>query len=122
MSEVLRKELGDFNSIVCLKAVVVGLEQVMGEQGARANLILAGRIRGKTIARSLDLSNTDKPIEEWSRMLQQAVGPEGTRLCMINKVEENNGKYIAYLSETVCSAGEPQGSRGALDALLRAGP
>ena len=55
----LRKELGDFSSIVCLKALVVGLEDVMGVQGARANLILAGRIRGQTIAKSLGLSKTD---------------------------------------------------------------
>ena len=88
----------------------VGLEEVMGEQGARANLILAGRIRGKNIAKSLGLSNTDKPLDEWSTMLQKAVGSEGTRLCKIDKVEQNDEVIRVYLSETVCSAGEPQGS------------
>lgn len=48
MSEALRKELGEFNSIICLKAVVVGLEEVIGEQGARANLILASGWRERT--------------------------------------------------------------------------
>ena len=121
MSEVvLREKLGDFNSIVCLKAVVVGLEEVMGEQGARANLILAGRIRGKTIAKSLGLSNTDKPVEEWSAMLRDAVGTNGTRLCRIEKVEMDKDAIRVYLLETVCSAGEPQGSQRKLTFTLGA--
>ena len=82
----------------------------MGEQGARANLILAGRIRGKTITKELGLSNTEKPIEEWSVMVRDAIGQEGTRLCKIEKVEQNEETIRVFLSETVCSAGEPRGS------------
>jgi len=111
MSEApLRKILGDFSSIICLKALVVGLEEVMGVQGARANLVLAGRIRGKTISKSLGLSNTDKPLEEWSAMIGDAIGANGTRLCVVEKVEEEGSIIRIYLSETVCSAGEPQDS------------
>ncbi len=111
MSEdVLRKDLGDFSSIVCIKAIVVGLEDVMGVQGARANLVLAGRIRGKTIAKSLNLSNTDKSLDEWSAILGEAVGKEGTRLCKVDKVEQDGDVLRVYLSETFCSAGEESGS------------
>ncbi|TPW17539.1 MAG: putative hydrocarbon binding protein (contains V4R domain) [Halothiobacillaceae bacterium] len=111
MSDVcLRKELGDFSSIICLKALVVGLEEVMGVQGARANLILAGRIRGQTIAKNLGLSNTDKPMAVWSAMVREAIGKNGTRLCDVVKVEEEGDILRVFLSETVCSAGEAPGS------------
>jgi len=106
----IRKELGDYSSIVCLKALVVGLEDVMGVRGARANLVFAGRIRGNKIAQNLGLSNTDKPIEKWAAMLRDAVGEHGTCLCKIEKVEYEDDVYRVFMSETVCSAGEEQGS------------
>jgi hypothetical protein len=40
-------ELGDFSSIVCFKAVVVGIEDALGEKVAAIALIAAGRIRSK---------------------------------------------------------------------------
>ncbi len=111
MSEViLRKKLGNFSSIVCLKAVVVGLEDVLGLGGAHANLILAGRIRGRNLVKDLGLSNSTKPIEEWSNLIKEALGENGTRLCIVEKIEVDNNILRAYLSETVCSAGEEQGS------------
>ena len=33
---VLRKELGDFNSIVCFKAAITGMEEALGEKRVRA--------------------------------------------------------------------------------------
>ena len=108
--ENIRKDFGDFNSIVCFKSIIVGLEDVIGEQGARANLILAGRIRGRNIAKDLELSGSDKPMSEWSAMIREAIGKNGTRLCDVTKIEQDGDIIRAYLSETVCSAGEEQGS------------
>lgn len=108
--ETMRKELGDFSSIICLKALVVGLEEILGVQGARANLILAGRIRGNTIVKNLGLSNTTKPLDEWTTMIKDAIGEAGTRLCKLERVEVDGDITRVYLSETVCSAGEEAGS------------
>ncbi len=111
MSDViLRKKLGNFNSIVCLRAVVIGLESVLGESGAHANLILAGRIRGRNLVKDLGLSNSNKPLEEWSKIIKEALGENGTKLCIVEKIEVDNNILRTYLSETVCSAGEEQGS------------
>jgi hypothetical protein len=100
----IRPELGDFSSIVCFKALVVGVENALGEKAAAIALISAGRDRGKDL------------------------GKDGTRLCIINKIEEDGEVIRVYTSETICSGGEPQGSarklsytqgaiQGALEAL-----
>jgi hypothetical protein len=38
------------------------------------------------------------------------VGKEGTRLCIVEKFETDGDVYTVYARETVCSAGEKQGS------------
>jgi len=116
----MRKNLGDYSSIVCLKAMVVGLEDILGEKGAQANLVLAGRLRGKTIVKELGLSHTDKPLSEWLIAVKNAVGETGTRLCNIANVEEDGDTLRIYLNETVCSAGEEQGSSRRLTFTLGA--
>lgn len=106
----IRKDLGDFSSIVCLKAIVTGLEAVMGVQAARGNLILAGRRRGRKLVDDLNLKLTAKPLEEWSMLIGDALGKSGTRLCTIVNVEQNDDIINVDLLGTVCSAGEEQGS------------
>ncbi|MDH3326161.1 MAG: hypothetical protein OEM38_05520 [Gammaproteobacteria bacterium] len=106
----IRQGLGDFSSIVCFRSIVTGLEKVMGKDAARGNLIRAGRLRGIEIIKSLGLSNTDKPIAEWSTLVENAIGKNGTRLCTIAKIEENAGVYRVFLSDTICSANEEIGS------------
>lgn len=111
MSETdLRKGLGDFNSIICFRSIVVGLEKIMGKDAARGNLIRAGRLRGLQIVKELNIENTDKSLPEWSGLVADAVGEKGTRLCTIERIEEGDGTYHAYLSDTICSAGEEPGS------------
>lgn len=106
----LRKELGNFNSIICFRSIVTGLEKVMGTDAARGNLIRAGRFRGIEIVKSLGLSSTSAPISEWSNKVAEAIGKDGTRLCIVNKIEQNGEVYRVFLSDTICSADEPQGS------------
>jgi len=107
---IVREDLGDFCSIACLKAIIAGLEDILGEPLIRSNLILAGRMRGRNIIRDLGLSNTDKPISEWSMAISEALGKEGTRLCTVVKAEQDGDIIRVHLSETVCSAGEKPGS------------
>jgi predicted hydrocarbon binding protein len=106
----VRSELGDFNSIVCFKAVVVGIEEALGEKAAAIAMIAAGRTRGKKLATDLGLTGKAHSLEEVAQLLRAALGEEGTRLCIVDKVVEENGNYQVYCRETVCSAGEPQGS------------
>ena len=42
--------------------------------------------------------------------LDFALGENGTRLCKVDKIEGNGDTIKVYTHETVCSAGEEQGS------------
>lgn len=107
-SHQLRPVLGDFASIVCTKAIVVGVEQALGERAAHVALIAAGRARGRQLTAHLVGSNI--PLADTAAILNSAIGASGTRLCIVNKVEEDGSAIRVSLSETLCSAGEPQGS------------
>jgi predicted hydrocarbon binding protein len=110
MSELLRPQLGDFNSIVCFKAVVTGMEEALGEKATAIALTTAGRTRGKKLAESLGLSGSTESLEKVQATLSQALGKDGTKLCIIDKIVTEGDTIKVYTSETVCSAGEPQGS------------
>ncbi|MDZ4784962.1 MAG: hypothetical protein SGJ02_02685 [bacterium] len=104
-----RKELGEFSSIVCFKAVVTGAEEALGEKAAAITLISAGRNRGKHLAEQLGLKN-GMPLADIVPALQKALGKDGTRLCIVDKLEQTDESIKVYCQETICSAGEPQGS------------
>ena len=108
----LRKELGNFNSTVCTKAMVVGIEEALGEKAAAIALKAAGRKRGKDLAKELDLvgKGTTLSMEELATKLNDALGKNGTCLCIVDKVEKDEEAYRVYTRETICSAGEEEGS------------
>jgi predicted hydrocarbon binding protein len=112
----LRRELGGFNSTVCTKAMVLGIEEALGSKAAAIALIMAGRQRGKSLAKELDLEGkgVDLSLSEIAVQGTKALGKDGTRLCIIDKVEEttDNGEtaYLVYTRETICSEGEEEGS------------
>ncbi|MEA5574864.1 hydrocarbon-binding protein [Anabaena sp. UHCC 0451] len=110
MPELLRPTLGDFNSIVCFKAVIIGMEEALGEKATAIALTTAGRARGKQIAASLGLSGSVDSLDVAQAKLALAVGKDGTRLCIIDKIVRDGDTIKVYISETVCSAGELQGS------------
>ena len=110
--EHLREELGNFSSIICLKAIVTGVEEALGEKTAAIALIAAGRQRGKTLAEDLGLVNkgSELPLEDVIEKVRYTLGKDGTRLCVIDQIQQDGEAYKVYTRETVCSAGEPQGS------------
>ena len=110
MSTAQRPELGDYSSIVCFKAVITGMEDALGEKATAIALIAAGRARGKKLAQELGLAGADISLNDAAAKLSQALGKEGTRLCKIEKIVEDGDLIKAYTTETVCSAGEEQGS------------
>lgn len=110
MSAVLRQELGDFSSVVCLKAVITGMEDSLGSKTCAIALVAAGRIRGKKLAQDLGLVNSSISLDEAAQKMRQVLGKDGTRLCKIEKISQDGDVIKVYTSETVCSAGEEQGS------------
>ncbi len=105
-----RPKLGDFSSIVCLKSLIVGVEETLGSKATEVALIAAGRSRGRMLAQELKMIGTSDDLTDIAQKMAQALGTNGTRLCIIDKITQEGNVIKVYTSETVCSAGEPQGS------------
>ena len=108
----LRPELGDFSSIIFLKAILIGIEQALGDKTAAIAMISAGRSQGRNFATDLNLvgNETILSVEEIQDKINLVLGKEGNRLCLIDKIEQEGDIYKVYAKETFCSAGEAQGS------------
>ena len=109
-SNDLRKELGDFSSVVCFKAVITGVEDTLGPDGAAVVFTRAGRVRGHNLARSLGVSNSSVEPAKIAELLDGAIGKNGTCLTGVASVVKEGENYVVDCYDTVCSAGEPQGS------------
>ena len=125
----LRTELGSFSSIVCFKAIIVGVEEALGEKAAAIAMISAGRQRGKNLAEELGVvdQGDHKSLDEIQSLVSKALGKEGTRLCTVDKIVEEEKIYKVYTKETICSSDEEEGSPrrctytlGAIQGLLEA--
>ena len=109
---VLREELGDFGSILFLKSIISGMEDAIGKKTSAIAMIAAGRQQGKTSVQELGLVNKGESLslEEIQEKANHILGKEGTRLCIIDKIEQDGESYRVYAKETFCSSGEPKGS------------
>ncbi len=109
---VLRQELGDFSSVIFLKGIVIGLEESLGEKNAAIALIAAGRNQGKKLAQEVSLidNSTSWSLDEIREKINQVLGKEGSRLFIIDKLENEGEVYKVYTKETFCSSGEVEGS------------
>ena len=105
-----RPTLGQFSSIVCFKSVITGMEEALGEKATAIALIAAGRERGKNLAKELGLSGSTADMATIAAKLNEAVGANGTHLTAVDKIVQDGDLIKVYCSETVCSAGEQQGS------------
>jgi hypothetical protein len=118
LANKLRPELGDFVSIIGFRALLNGLQESVGEKTALVVAIAAGRARGKELAESFGLAGTEPELDKVTLSLQQALGPNGTKFCLIDKIESIDNGYRVYCRETIGSAGEAQGSTGTLTYTL----
>ena len=107
---MLRPTLGNFSSIICFKSAIVGMEDALGEKATAIALIAAGRRRGKNLAQELGLTIANLSLDDIASKLGFALGKDGTRLCLINRIEAEGDVIKVYTSETLCSAGEAPGS------------
>lgn len=110
MSVYTREELGDFTSVACTKAMTTGLEKALGEKATRISLTVAGKQTGKELAAELGLVGSTSSLEDAAQKIASALGPEGSRLLILDRLEESDGVIRAYTRETICSAGEEAGS------------
>lgn len=107
---MLRPTLGDFNSIICFKAAIAGMEEALGEKATAIALTAAGRSRGKQLAQELGLVNTTLTLDDVVYKVGLALGKNGTRLCIVEKVQQEGDIIKIFTKETLCSAGEKPGS------------
>ncbi len=107
---MLRPTLGDFSSIVCFKSAITGMEDALGEKATAIALTSAGRSRGKYLAQELGLVGSNLSLDELTNKLSLALGKDGTRLCIVEKMIQDGDLIKVYTTETLCSAGETQGS------------
>jgi predicted hydrocarbon binding protein len=110
MSQYTREQLGNFSSVICLKAIITGMESSLGEKATAISLIAAGRERGRNLVKELGLTDSNTSLSDVSQKLAIALGSEGTRLLILDRIEQEGGAIKAYVRETVCSAGEESGS------------
>jgi predicted hydrocarbon binding protein len=110
MSHPVREQLGDFSSIVCLKSIIAGMEDALGEKATAIALITAGRARGKRLAESLNSVKPSTSLEDVANRMAIALGKDGTRLLVLDKIVQEGEVIKVYTKETICSAGEPSGS------------
>jgi predicted hydrocarbon binding protein len=112
MSDTLtsRATLGQFSSIICFKAAITGMESALGEKATAIALIAAGRERGKNLAKELGLSGASQDLNAIAAKLNDAIGASGTHLAAVDKIVQEGDVIKVYCSETLCSAGEAQGS------------
>jgi len=106
----LRDELGDYSSIICLKSIITGMEDALGDKATAIALIAAGRARGRTIVKQLGLS-LEHGLDDVTQKVADVLGKDGTRLMLLKKIEETEDGFRVYTQETVCSSGEEQGSQ-----------
>nr|WP_264778562.1 hypothetical protein [Deinococcus aetherius] len=106
----LRPHLGDFNSVVCFKAVIVGVEDTLGPDGAAVVFTRAGKVRGRDLATELGVAGRNVPVEQIAPLLDAAIGRDGTCLAAVTRSYREGENIVIETQDTVCSAGEPLGS------------
>ncbi|GGO39357.1 hypothetical protein GCM10008949_47330 [Deinococcus humi] len=106
----LRPHLGDYSSIVCFKAVIVGVEDTLGPDGAAVVFIRAGKVRGRDLATELGVAGSNVPIEQLAGLLNAAIGRDGTCLAGVTRSYREGQNVVIETQDTVCSAGEAMGS------------
>lgn len=93
-----RSTLGSFMSTVCFRYLAEGADQLAGQ----AMLVDAGRQRGHDLITELGLANTHEDSEKLRQRLDDALGAQGTCLCIVKSVTETaEGGFEVHTEESV---------------------
>jgi predicted hydrocarbon binding protein len=97
-----RATLGDFMSITCFQYLRNGTEDIAG----RVPIVAAGRQRGTDLVSELGLNGSTQDPELLRKYLYDALGPDGTRLCLVESMTPlPSGGYEVRLREGACATG-----------------
>lgn len=95
--QIHRPTLGPFMSVVCFRYLHDDAIDLAGE----ALIIDAGRQRGHDVIAEQGLANTgnNHTADTLYQELTKALGPDGTRLCLIKSVEAKDGGFEIKATE-----------------------
>lgn len=112
MTSLLQPKLGEAKTMGCFKAMIVGLEDALGENTTSIALVQAGRLYGKKLAHELNLvgKSSTEDLKELVDKLRSVLGQEGAGICVIDTISHEGDVIKVYASQTVCSLGEPPNS------------
>lgn len=103
MSDLGRPTLGSFMSLICFQYLRIGTEEVAD----RAPIVAAGRQRGYDMIEGLGLLGSTQDGEAIRLKLDEALGVNGTRLCLIKSIQAKpDGGYEVRITESACTAGQ----------------
>lgn len=103
MADISRPTLGSFMNMVCFQYLRVGTEEVAG----RAPIVASGRKRGYDLVESLGLLGKSMEPEVIRKQLADALGADGTRLCLVQQISrKDNGGFEVRIEESACTAGQ----------------
>jgi len=98
-----RPTLGSFMNTVCFQYLRLGTEEVAD----RAPVIASGRKRGYDVIESLGLMGSTQDPKVIRDKLDEVLGVNGTKLCIVNKVTAKpDGGFEVRVSEGACAAGQ----------------
>lgn len=103
MSSNTRQELGSFMHAICFQYLRLYTEEVAG----RAPIVAAGRKRGADVIEGLGLMGKMTEASQIQAKLDQVLGAEGTKLCLIQSISHRaDGGYEVRLIESACTLGQ----------------
>lgn len=82
-----RPTLGPFMSVVCFRYLHDDAMDLAGQ----ALIVDAGRQRGQDLIDELGIAGQHQVADAIHKDLHDALGPDGTRLCIINSISERDG-------------------------------
>jgi len=95
--KINRPTLGPFMSVVCFRYLHDASQDIAGN----AMIIDAGRQRGHNLIQELHLAGSCKDAETLHSHIASALGPDGTRLCIVQSIkEQDNGGYVIHSTES----------------------
>ena len=103
--DIKRDKLGQFSSVDAFRSVIEGMSEALGEKATGVTLVAAGRMRGKKLADELGLKGATQNLEEATQQITKVLGAEGSRLCIIDKIDITEEVIKVYTSETLCAVG-----------------
>ncbi len=97
--KIHRPTLGPFMHVICFRYLGDDAEDLAG----RALVVDAGRQRGHDVMEELGVMGSHQDPEAIKKELNDVIGLEGTRLCIIESVEKHaDGGFEVHVREPAC--------------------